>query len=274
MGLRLCVLASGSSGNCTYVASRTTAILIDAGISARAIAERLARIGVPLEDISAVCVTHEHGDHVGGLGTLHAGAGMPLYANRGTLRGLHQREGLSGVRSNVFRTGEPFSIGDLVINAFPVQHDTEEPVGFVITGRSAAIGVSTDLGEATATVQERLSACDAVVIESNHDEEMLMASGRPRWLKERIRGPDGHLSNAGAGDLLFQIAGPHLQRVFLAHLSTECNTPAKARRAAADSLRRSGHGHVPLSLTHPDRVSEVWEAGLESSLFGEHPVLG
>jgi phosphoribosyl 1,2-cyclic phosphodiesterase len=259
MGLRLCVLGSGSSGNCTYVASPTTAVLIDAGLSARAVAARLARIGVSLDEIQGICVSHEHSDHVAGLSVLHRQHGIPLYANRGTIQGLRDRRDLGEMRWEVFPTGPVFAIGDLAISAFAVRHDTEEPVGFVVADRTAAIGVATDLGEPTAAVREQLRQCHAVVLEANHDEEMLLASRRPAWLKERILGPDGHLSNASAAAMLAEIANPRLRRVFLAHLSAECNTPERACRAARATLERAGHHHVELSLTHPDRISQIWD---------------
>lgn len=258
MSLRVCVLASGSSGNCTYIASPRSALLIDAGLSLRAIAARLGRIGVSLTGIDAVCVSHEHGDHVSGLGLLHRRYGMPLHASPGTMAALRERDGLS---DQAFRTEPDFRVGDLAVRTFPVSHDSAEPMGFVVSDGTTSVGIATDLGKATPTVMEHLGRCSTVILEANHDKEMLLASGRPRWLKERILGPWGHLSNEDSGAILAQIAGPDLRWAFLAHLSAECNTPGKARLATAVALDAAGQGHVTLALTHPDRNSEVWESG-------------
>jgi phosphoribosyl 1,2-cyclic phosphodiesterase len=258
MGLRVCILGSGSSGNCAYVASAETAVLVDAGLSAREIARRLGEIGVPLSAVSAVCVSHEHQDHTAALGILHGRHGIPVYANQGTVEGLARDRKLEGVRWTVFTTGVPFAVGDLSIEPFAVSHDAYEPVGFALSGGGARVGIVTDIGAPTALVRERLRGCHAVVVESNHDERMLLDAPRPWHLKQRIMGRQGHMSNRGAAAMLCEIAGPQLAHVFLAHLSEDCNRPEIARRTAADMLGKAGHGHVRVSLTFPDRVSEVW----------------
>ena len=257
--VRVCVLGSGSGGNCTYVASRSTGILIDAGLSGRATAQRLAEIGVSLDSIAAICVTHEHSDHTSGLGVLHRDGRVKLYANSGTLSGLDERFKEKALQWNVFSTGSAFPIGDLTINPFTVPHDAYDPVGFIISQGGAQTGVVTDMGMATGLIRERLRGCNALVVESNHDEAMLKAANRPWHLKQRIIGRQGHLSNRHAADLLTEIAGPHLQAVFLAHLSGECNDPELARRTVADALATGGHPHVRVMIAPPDRVSEVWE---------------
>lgn len=258
MDLRLSILGSGSSGNCTYIASATTAILVDAGLSAREIGRRLECVGASPATLRGVCVSHEHSDHTQGLRILHKKQGIPLYANRGTADALTADPELAGLSWNLFTTGQPFRIGDLLVEPFAVPHDAYEPVGFVVSCGASRIGVVTDMGIATTLVRERLRGCHAVVVESNHDEQMLKDANRPWHLKQRILGRQGHLSNQGASALVAEIAGPQMSAVYLAHLSEECNTPDLARKTVHDGLQRAGHTHVRVCLTYPDRPTEVW----------------
>ncbi len=258
MSLRICILASGSSGNCTYIASRTTPILVDAGLSAREIQKRLEGLAVPVSSIAAVCVSHEHADHTTGLRILNQKHGVALYANNGTIEALHGDEDLKSLPWHVFTTGQPFRVGDLVIEPFSVSHDALEPVGFVVSSGEARVAVVTDIGVATTLVRERLKRCHALVLESNHDERLLQLAERPEYLKQRIRGRQGHLSNERAGELLAEVAGPQLTHVFLAHLSEQCNNQDLARKTAEQHLARAGHGRVKVCLTYPDHASEVW----------------
>lgn len=258
MALRICILASGSSGNCTYVASDQTALLVDAGLSAREIGRRLEGIGAGVAGLRGVCVSHEHGDHTAGLRILQQRHGVPLYANSGTIDALRRDPKMEGLRWQVFSTGQAFRVGDLTIEPFSVPHDAYEPVGFVIGDGTARVGVVTDMGIPTTLVRERLRGCQAVVVESNHDEKMLLDAERPWYLKQRIMGRQGHLSNQGAAAMLAEIATPQLNHVFLAHLSAECNDPDLARKTAHDMLLKAGHTHVKVSVARPDRVSEIW----------------
>lgn len=258
--MKVCVLGSGSGGNCTLVASATTAILIDAGLSGRATGLRLAECGVPAESIQAVCVTHEHTDHTSGLAVLHRSGQVKLYGNLATVEGIEARVGKEKkLQWNIFTTGSNFTIGDLSIDPFSVPHDAYDPVGFIIRCDETRVGVVTDMGVVTGLIRERLRACNVLVIESNHDEQMLKAADRPWHLKQRISGRQGHLSNQHAATLLTEIAGPHLKAVFLAHLSSECNSPELALRTVAEALKGTGHAHVRIMVAPSDKVSEVWE---------------
>lgn len=259
MSLRLCVLGSSSSGNCTYVASSRTAILIDAGFSGRETLRRLAEIGVDPGTISAICVTHEHSDHTAGLSALHRGGKVALYANSGTIQGVTARSGEGRLAWNVFSTGSPFEIGDLRIEPFSVPHDAYDPVGFVVVCDGCRVGVVTDMGMVTGLIRERLRSCNAIVIEANHDELLLKNADRPWHLKQRIFSRQGHLSNEHAGDVIADIAGPHLSAVFLAHLSDQCNRPELAVSAMSEALKKKGIAHISIKLTTKDRVSEVWQ---------------
>jgi phosphoribosyl 1,2-cyclic phosphodiesterase len=251
MTLKLCVLASGSSGNCTFIGTEKTRILIDAGLSARRTVERLAEIGERIEDISAICVSHEHGDHIAGIRVLQKNHGIPVYANAGTF------EVIGGdIKGARFTTGSPFSVGDFSIHPFPIPHDANDPVGFIFSAGSLKIGVATDIGMVTNALRERLRKCHVVVIEANHDETLLHEADRPWSLKQRIRGNQGHLSNRAAADLMAEIAGEGLEHLFLAHLSSDCNSPHHARTTFETVLAEAGHTHVKVRLTGAEGVSE------------------
>lgn len=260
-GLALCVLASGSSGNCVYVGSATTGLLVDAGLSGRETLRRLALLGLDMTGVRGICLTHEHDDHRAALAALQNQHGTPLYANSGFLDALRDDAKLTALRWNVFTTGSPFTVGDLTIEPFSVPHDSMDPVGFVIARGPARVGVVTDMGMATHLIRERLRTCQAIVVEANHDQELLLNCRRPWSLKQRILGRQGHLSNAQAAELTCEVAGNGLRHVFLAHLSRECNTPALAARAVGDALARAGHSAVTVHLTWPDQPSAVVTVG-------------
>jgi phosphoribosyl 1,2-cyclic phosphodiesterase len=257
MALKVCVLASGSSGNCIYVGSDETQILIDAGLSGKATTERLSQIGVSPESISGICLTHEHDDHKASVHVLHRRYGLPLYSNSGTIEGFGSNPKLANLPWNVFSTGQPFVIGNLTIEPFRVPHDSNDPVGFVVNCGSARIGVVSDMGMATELIRQRLQNCGALVVESNHDEGMLRDSNRPWALKQRIAGRQGHLSNSKAGCLISEVAGDSLHTVFLAHLSSDCNDPDLALRTVKQELSRAGKSHINVKLTYASRASDV-----------------
>ncbi|MCA1808997.1 MAG: MBL fold metallo-hydrolase [Kiritimatiellia bacterium] len=252
------MLASGSSGNCIYLEQGRTKLLIDAGLSGRETARRLGQIGVALGDVGALCLTHEHGDHVLGLGVLHQRHNLRLFANLGTIEALRCDVRRARYQWNVFSTGAPFLLDDLNIEPFAVSHDAGEPVGFVVTGGGRRVGVVTDIGMPTHLVREKLRGCHVVVLEANHDEQMLTTARRPWHLKQRVRGRLGHLSNRHAAEMLAEIAGETLQQVFLAHISADCNTPDLALDTVRRMLAERGAGHVCVEPTYSDRISKVW----------------
>jgi len=259
MSLKVCVLVSGSSGNCIYVASPNTAILVDAGLSCRETMKRLESIGAVPASIKAVCITHEHGDHVSSIGPLQRRLGADLYANSGTIDGISRDDKMKSLPWKVFTTGSAFTIGDLRIHPFTVNHNANDPVGFVVSDGKSSAGIVTDTGEANNLTREKLKGCQVVVVEFNHDEDMLKDSSRPWVLKQRIVGEFGHLSNKQACQLLADIASPELKTVFLAHLSGECNKPELAVKCARAALEGKGLQKVVVNLTYGDRASEVAE---------------
>lgn len=257
MALTICVLASSSSANCVYVASETTAMLIDAGLSARETETRLAAIGVDPKTLQGICISHEHADHVAGVGVLHKRYGMPVFANAGTIGGLRAAVKDRAIDWRVFVTGAPFTVGDLVVEPFSVPHDAYDPVGFVVTSGDRRLGVATDMGVVTHLIRERLRPCQVLVLETNHDEQLLRNSNRPWSLKQRILGRQGHLSNRHAAELLAELCGPQLQHVFLAHLSRECNEQDLALYEIRDRLGGEAFARLRVSLTYPNRPSDI-----------------
>ncbi|MGD9781719.1 MAG: MBL fold metallo-hydrolase [Kiritimatiellia bacterium] len=254
--LRVCVLASGSSGNCIHVESATTALLVDAGLSARETLKRMQAARLDPAKLQAICVSHEHSDHVVGLVNLHKKHGLKLYANGDTARAIRNAKGLEW---NLFSAGSPFAIGDIHVLPFPLPHDAYDPVGFILSCGSSRVGIATDLGMPTQLARERLRGCQLVVMEANHDETLLHNSFRPWSLKQRILGRQGHLSNETAAELLADIAGDTLQQVFLAHLSRECNNLDLALLTVRRRLAAAGLGHIRVLPTYPDHPSEFAE---------------
>ena len=233
--MKVCVLGSGSKGNCTLVESGDTAILIDAGFSGVEIRRRLSSIGRSIDDITAVLVTHEHNDHISGAGILSRQAQIPLYANSATYRATGKRLGKLFSLSE-FGTGEPFLLNDLQIHPFSVSHDTADPVGFIITDGVNRVGYCTDTGKITTLIEHHLQECEALILESNHDQKMLREGPYPLYLQQRVSSNKGHLANEDAGRFLQKMALKNLRYVILAHLSETNNQPDLALKSAHQFL--------------------------------------
>ena len=226
--MRVCLVASGSKGNAVFVESGKTRLLIDAGLAARELIERLAAVGVDAATLNAVLVTHEHGDHVRGVGTIARRLKIPVIASYPTARVIAPL--LKKCEIIEFESGHSFAFRDLLIDPFPVTHDTVDPVGYLIDGREGALGIATDFGIATRLVQEKLKRCRSLVLEFNHDEEMLLNGPYPWHLKQRIKSRHGHLSNSDSRTLLAELLHDGLEGLFLAHLSEVNNHPDVAER--------------------------------------------
>ena len=258
MKKKVCVLGSGSSGNCTYVGSDEHGILIDAGLSAKETCRRLDEIGIDISFIKGICISHEHSDHISGARVLQKKYGIPVFTNAGTLDAMKNSPKFSLSDVRVFSNGSPFMIGDIVIEAFSVPHDAYDPVGFSITLNGSKVGIVTDMGMVTNLIRERLKGCDLLIVESNHDQALLQGADRPWTLKQRIMGRQGHLSNDRAAEVITEVASKDLQQVFLAHISKDCNRHDLALGATRNRLDQHGHDHIEVSLTYADRVSDIW----------------
>lgn len=249
MPVRLTILGSGSSGNCAYLETEETRILIDAGFSQRQIRQRLAAIGRAVENLTGILITHEHSDHIQGLAALSGKLRIPVYCNRPTQEAIEYQL-KTRIESRLFTTGAGFEIGDISVETFPIPHDAQDPVGFVLRTVAGHFGFVTDLGHATKLVLERMRTANVLVLESNHDVKMLQdCPTRPWSLKQRILGRHGHLSNEAAADAAQEIMSAELRHLYLGHLSRQCNRPELALKVMAQRLQKIGASHVQLQLT-------------------------
>lgn len=223
--LEFSLLGSGSSGNAILLRSAGTKILIDNGLSFKQLSLRSAAVGVPLDDLDAVVVTHEHGDHVLGLGVLTRKVNVPVYMTRGTFENLPPSLGTLR-QVEFFEAGEGLRIGALDVQSFSVSHDAADPVGFTVRAAGAQFGLATDLGHVSHLVRNRLAGSHALVIESNHCPEMLRKGHYPPKIQQRIRGRHGHLSNEDMCSLLHALLHNDLQHVILVHISENNNSLA------------------------------------------------
>jgi phosphoribosyl 1,2-cyclic phosphodiesterase len=249
-----CPLASGSKGNCIYLGTDQKKILIDAGISTKSVRTKLAEINVALEDIDAILITHDHGDHIQGLKVMAYNMGIPIFANHETAKGIvdHFHD---CPKFKIFSTGETFEFGDLEIHPFSIQHDTLDPVAFTIKTGSLKLGFCADLGFVTSLVRNQLKNCDYLYVEANHEPSMVHASPRPMVYKQRVLSRSGHLSNEDCGALLAEIAHGNLKHVHLAHLSSECNSPDVALSVIKNILEKNGI-NLDLCIAPQDKVSK------------------
>ncbi len=223
------ILGSGSAGNCALVETAQTRLLIDGGLSSRQMAARLAQCGVNPLEVDGILLTHEHGDHAGGLDVWCRQFGTPIYANGLTAEALRRDAARSPKDWRVFVTGSEFAIKDITVQTFTVPHDAADPVGFVLHHGREALGFLTDLGFATKLVYERVRAAQTLIIETNHDEKLLQNDTKRPWsVKQRIMSRHGHLSNAAAAGVVAELLNSNLRRAVLGHLSRDCNSPELA----------------------------------------------
>lgn len=229
--MRFVSIASGSSGNCIYAGTESTHILVDAGISAKRIENGLFEVGLKPNELSAICVTHEHSDHIRGLGVLSRKYQIPIYSTEGTIREIKKAKSLGEYPEellHVIRPDVDFTIGDMTVMPFHIDHDAADPVAYRLRAGKKSIAVATDLGHFNQYTIDHLLDLDAVLIESNHDIRMLETGPYPYYLKRRIMGDFGHLSNDNAGRLLNCILNDKLKHILLGHLSKENNLPELA----------------------------------------------
>ena len=222
--MRFSVLGSGSRGNCTLVQSKDSCLLIDNGFSGKEVVERLARLGITPDMLSALVVTHEHSDHVKGVGVLARRCNIPVYANEATHRAIEATVGALPLPRE-FGVGDTFIINELSLHPFSVSHDAVDPVGFTVSDGERTLGYCTDTGKITRLIEYRLQACQALILEANHDVQMLKTGPYPFPLKQRVLSGGGHLANNDSVDFARRLAGGCLKMLVLAHLSAANNHP-------------------------------------------------
>ena len=263
--MRFCSLGSGSTGNATLVEAQggltTSRLLIDCGFSLRTLEQRLARAGVEADDISAVFVTHEHGDHVGCALSLAKRHGVPLFMSRGTWRAMGEPE-LPRHLLHFARDGSAIEVGDLLIKPYTVSHDAQEPLQLRVSDGAHHLGVLTDAGISTPHLIKHLLACDALLLECNHDRALLAGSAYPASLKARIGGRLGHLANDVAAEILSACQHAKLKHLVAAHLSERNNTPALVRTALSKVL---GGASDDVVIADPANGSEWLDLGFKLS---------
>lgn len=235
--LNFCSLYSGSSGNSLFVETSNTKLLIDAGVSCKKIEKALCDINVEPSSLDGILITHEHTDHVQGLGTFSRKFDLPVFVNQETLDAMpKQRDKMNSNKINTFKVDDKFSIGDLTIKPFSIPHDAANPCGFNIEKDDKKISIATDIGHMTNTILENLEESLFVMLEANYDPEVLRCSSYPFPLKSRIAGPTGHLSNEIAGKTISHLLKSGLKTAMLGHLSKESNFPELAYQTVIDEL--------------------------------------
>lgn len=264
--MRLCSIASGSSGNCIYVGSDTTHLLIDTGISGKKVEFGLNALDLTTKDLDGIFVTHEHSDHIKGLGVIARKCGVPIYATAGTIRAMEESGSLGKLPEGIFREvreDQNCQVGDLAVHPFHISHDAAQPVGYRVSGGGHSVGVATDMGVYDEYIVDKLTGLDALLLEANHDVNMLQVGSYPYYLKRRILGERGHLSNETAGQLLCRLLHDGMQDILLGHLSKENNYEALAYETVCSEVTMGDNPYKAkdfrIAVAHRDRASDVVE---------------
>ena len=262
--MRMCSIASGSSGNCIYVGSHKTHILIDTGISKKRIEEGLKELDIKGEELDGILITHEHSDHIQGLGVFSRKYEIPIYATQGTIKGIQGYSRLGSMPEGLFHiihNDEIFRLGDIMINPFAISHDANEPSGYRLECGDKSVAVVTDLGIYYEYIVSKLQNLDAVLLEANHDLHMLEVGPYPYALKRRVMGDRGHLSNELSGRLLCDILHDNLKHIILGHLSKENNYESLAYETVklevtlGDNIYQGDD--LNMAVAKRDRISEI-----------------
>ena len=264
--MRLCSIASGSSGNCIYVGSDTTHLLVDTGISGKKVEFGLNSLDLTTGDLDGILVTHEHSYHIKGLGVVARICGVPIYATAGTIRSMEDSGSLGKMPEGIFHEVIPDQdcpIGDLTVHPFRISHDAAEPVAYRIGQGKREVGIATDMGVYDDYIVENLKGLDALLLEANHDVNMLQVGKYPYYLKRRILGDKGHLSNETAGQLLCQLLHDNMKQILLGHLSRENNYEALAYETVCAEVTMGDNPYKAkdfrIDVAHRDTASEVVE---------------
>lgn len=262
--LKLCSIASGSSGNCICVGNDNTHILIDAGISGKRIEGGLNEFDLTTTDMQGILITHEHIDHIGGLGVLSRKYGIPMYTTESTINAILHTKSVGNIDAGLFHViqpGEEFQIGELTVKPIHISHDAADPVAYRITNDDKSVAVITDLGTYDQSIIDELQGLDALLLEANHDVNMLQMGTYPYPLKQRILGDRGHLSNERSGQLLCQILHDNFKSIMLGHLSKENNYEKLAYEAVRLEITMGDNPYkaedFPLYVAKRDTVSPI-----------------
>ncbi|MGI5848633.1 MAG: MBL fold metallo-hydrolase [Christensenellales bacterium] len=261
MALSLTPLFSGSSGNAILIRSDRTKILIDAGVSGKRLEEALGSIGESIQDIKGILITHEHSDHIQGVGVISRKYGIPVYATAPTWQACGNKLGNVHTRFTRIISKTDFYIDDLLIEPYGIPHDAADPVGYCVSSKGRKAGIATDLGHFSKSVEYRLLSCDLVLLEANHDMNMLSTGRYPYQLKQRIKSRHGHLSNNDAADAAARLAAAGVSSILLGHLSKENNSEQLAFRTVTDELLSQGiipGRDISLGLAFRDKVTGVF----------------
>ena len=262
--MRLCSIASGSSGNCIYVGSENTSLLIDTGISGKKVEFGLNSLDLTTKDLDGIFVTHEHSDHIKGLGVIARKCGVPIYATAGTIQAMEQSGSLGKMPDGIFheiQADENCRIGDLTVHPFHISHDAADPVGYRISQGSRSVGIATDMGVYDDYIVDNLKGLDAILLEANHDVNMLQVGSYPYYLKRRILGNRGHLSNELSGRLVCDLMHDGLKAIQLGHLSKENNMEELAYETVRTEINMSSIPYsandIELSVAKRSEASEA-----------------
>ena len=266
MQMKFCPLYSGSSGNCTYIATEKTRLLVDAGMSGKMLCDALNAIHVLPETVDAILITHEHSDHVKGAGILSRKYHIPIYANAATWRAMERQVGaVPQALRRVFETGESFFVGEMDVLPFSIPHDAADPVGFRVFAGGHSVATATDMGYLTQNTVDAIGGSDVVLLESNHDPDMLMQN--PHYsarLKQRILGRHGHLSNESCAQAVLTLYETGVRHLVLGHLSGENNTPSMALETTLRAVEKYGLAQgedIFIHIAWRDRVSGRFTVG-------------
>ena len=262
--MKMCSIASGSSGNCIFVGTEQASFLVDAGISGKRTIQGVESLDRSMEELDGIFVTHEHSDHIRGLGVLARKYKIPIYATRGTIAEIERTQPICKLPEGIFHEIEPDTdtvIKDMTIHPFRISHDAAQPVGYRFENNGKKAAIATDMGYYDEYIVEQLSGLDTLLLESNHDLRMLEVGRYPYYLKQRIASNRGHLSNETAGQLLCRILHDHMGRIFLGHLSQENNYERLAFETVCSEITMGDNPYKAadfhISVAHRDFVSEA-----------------
>ena len=254
---KFCNLYSGSSGNSSLIITDKSKILVDCGVSAKKISTALENMGIDMQEIDGIIITHEHSDHIKGLSVIAKNYHTPIYANEKTFDNMSID--LSGSEKNIFKTNDTFNIKDLKISPFDIPHDAADPVGFNIFYKNKKLSIATDIGHIENSLLDKLEGSDFLMLESNYETEMLKSSKYPYSLKHRILGPTGHLSNDDAAITISDLVKNGTQNIMLGHLSKENNFPELAYQTTIEGLMKENVdlNNIKLSVADRDKPNDI-----------------